>query len=719
VSGLERLYDLLFEVSNEYRHRILIMLNEEAMRVTALSKEFKLTSPEISRHISRLSENGLVTKDVEGLFHITPFGRMVLVMLQEFEFTSKHSEYFASHIVKGLPERLIKRIGDLSGSEYSDSIPDFFRQIEQVINGAEQECWMMVEQFPLNHLSHVVNAIERGVQVRIIEPRDRMLSLDLEALAPSDSHALGQTKLTDLVELKILDEVNVFMYLSDTSLVLAFPTMAGENEYKGFVSTDPKSHDWCKDLFLHYWDAGFDRTPISSTEHVKRGEISRRKESAGRIVVVGREKSEYDAQAIQDAVDKYDEVVLRGIFNIGTSTIKINRSVAIRGDGRTNDIPDTKIYKKGWKFPFLSEEFMFSVRGEGIDVTIENIHVEDFNGTCIGSHQHNSLTIRRNRITLQTGLGRGLSFGPWGDTVVGITAGGESAFRGAAPGGVLIEENYLDFALSFARGFTTTKGLERNPDYRPDLKNHEAPICIGINLNRNLGKVIVRNNVIRNMNARGILSFDNWETTDIEIVDNTIVSEVFGAYPFNNHMSGVGILVQSAWSEPRSGGRVKVEGNEIICDKVNYCGIAVHGPAMYQEGAGKLERCLVVDNDISLEDGSVGVIIRRSHFTGVSNNRISGRAYYGLQVTGNEVRQGIDRSANNNRFELNDMESLEIKEPDEYSDSHVDGRMFAGSGGKSETAHVWLNTHSRDNVIEVKAHETAIDEGENNTIEKK
>jgi hypothetical protein len=281
----------------------------------------------------------------------------------------------------------------------------------------------------------------------------------------------------------------------------------------------------------------------------------------------------------------------------------------------------------------------------------------------------------------------------------------------------VIEENYLDFALSFARGgFISNKGLEREPDYRPDLKNHEAPICVGINLNRNLGKVIVRNNVIRNMNARGIIAFDNWESAEIEIVNNTVISEVFGAYPYNNPMSGVGILVQSAWSEPRSGGRVEVKGNKIICDKVNYCGIAVYGPAMYQEGAGKLERCIVRDNEVSLAEGSIGVIIRRSDSTEVSNNIFTGKAYYGLQVTGNEDRQGVDLSAKGNTFEDNDMEGFEIKEPDEYSDSHADGRMFTGSGERSATAHVWLNTCTRGNVVKVKGDETVIDEGEVNSV---
>ena len=88
-------------------------------------------------------------------------------------------------------------------------------------------------------------------------------------------------------------------------------------------------------------------------------------------------------------------------------------------------------------------------------------------------------------------------------------------------------------------------------------------------------------------------------------------------------------------------------------------------------------------------------------------------------MTGSEDRQGIVLSAKGNKFEDNDMESLEIKEPDEYSDAHVDGRMFTGSGKNSATANVWLNKYSKGNVIKVKASEPVIDEGEDNTVTSK
>ncbi|MCW4051314.1 MAG: ArsR family transcriptional regulator [Candidatus Bathyarchaeota archaeon] len=656
MSRTERFYDLMFEVSNEYRHQIMLMLKEQAMRVTALSNELDLTTPEVSRHISRLCEIELAVKDVEGFFHLTPFGTMVLTMLQEFEFTSKHSAYFSTHLNAGLPAEFTKRIGDLSESGFSDNILDFIRQIEHVIKDSKEYVWLLCDQFPLNHLSLIIEAIERGVQFRIIEPRDRILSPDIEAIASEENLELSLTKLNRIIEQRMLDEINVFMYLSEKSCVSAFPTLRGENEYKGFISKDETSLRWFREVFLHYWEEAEPRTPTPSPVQVKRGQISEITGSTNSIVVVGRDRSEYDAQAIQDALDNYEEVILKGRFNLGTSTIYINRSVVLRGEGRKDDIPDTKIYKKGWTFPFIIEDFLLVVRGDGIDVLIENIHIEDFNGTCIRNQQGHSVTIRKNRLTLRSGLGRGLSFGNWGDHVVGIQSGGESMFQGSFPGGVLIEDNFLDFAISYERGgFISNKGLENDPSYRPDLQKHENSICIGIYASRNLGKVIIRNNVVRNMTSRGILVNDNWGSSDITIENNSIISEVFGVYPYNNPMSGVGILLQSAWSEPRSRGRVEVNGNKIVCDKVNYCGIAVYGPAMYQKGAGKLEECIIKNNEIELGNGSIGALVRRSDHTEIIDNKISGKAYYGLQIQGSPDRQEIDLGAKYNIFEDNDM----------------------------------------------------------------
>ena len=110
------------------------------------------------------------------------------------------------------------------------------------------------------------------------------------------------------------------------------------------------------------------------------------------------------------------------------------------------------------------------------------------------------------------------------------------------------------------------------------------------------------------------------------------------------------------------------------------------------------------------------MVIRKNDRTEVVGNKVSGKAYYGFHIWGDEDRVGFDLGSNDNLVKDNDLSELEIKIPDEYSDGHVDGRMFAGSEGRSVTSHVWLNRFSKRNAIFLKPDETAIDEGAGNDI---
>jgi hypothetical protein len=404
---------------------------------------------------------------------------------------------------------------------------------------------------------------------------------------------------------------------------------------------------------------------------------------------------------------------MRGVFNFGPSSVQISRSVVIRGEGRENDIPTTTIYKRGWSFPF--REFLdsvFNVEGEGADVTIDNLHFTDFNGACIFGTRGNNLYIKNNRITIPTGYGRGMTFGAFGDMVFGISV------AGPVTGKVTIEGNYIDFASDDSAwgGHLSRGGLEEDPEYRPDLFNHEYYFGIGIYLIDVSCAVIVENNIVRNANARGIATIGNVASTDVQIRHNTIVSYVYGSYPFSSPEAGAGILAQSAWDAPRPGFNVEIEENTIKLDKLNYSGILVLGPAMDREGAGKLKGGSIRNNRIQLKDGYESIHVRKCDDFVVADNTISGDAYYGIRISGRRRSGELDLRALNNLVEGNNMSNLRIREPDKYSNNHADGRMFTGSEGKSATAHVWLNAFSKDNVIKVKADETVIDEGEENII---
>ena len=244
-----------------------------------------------------------------------------------------------------------------------------------------------------------------------------------------------------------------------------------------------------------------------------------------------------DAQAVQDAVDNYDEVILRGTFNFGPSFVRVSRSVVIKGDGREGNTPNTTIYKKGWAYPFTEYDCVFKLDGEDANVTIENIQFTDFNHTCIWGYRCNDMIIRNNRITLATGYGRGVMFGDFGDVVIGIFIWPEP---GIFKGRVTIEGNYIDFARGGAYGgFLARGGQEEDPEYRPNLFNHEYYMGFGIAVHGASGKVNIENNIIRNTNARGIAATCNLASSDVRIKHNTIIRPVWILPVF----------------EPRGGGR--------------------------------------------------------------------------------------------------------------------------------------------------------------------
>jgi predicted transcriptional regulator len=715
LTAPEGFYDLLFEFSNEDRHRILLQLNVEATNLTNLARTLGLSFPETSRHVLRLSDMGLIHKDVKGSYHLTPYGEASLLLFHEFIFLSTNREYFRTHTLSKIPTGFVKKIGELGASTDLKNAMDFFRFTENLFKESREYVWLIVDQFPMNSLPTIIEAIERGVKFKIIEPRDRALSPDIDSMTSEETQALSRARFTPLVEQRMLDEVNAFLYLSERRCVLAFPTPDGQYDYKGFTATDDPSLEWCTEFFQHYWDEAEPRTPAAPGVQVRRGRVSEKEEALGQIVIVGRESPDVDAQAVQDAVDNYDEVILRGTFNFGTSMVQISRSVAVKGEGRENDIPSTTIYKKGWRFPSTEFDSVFRVEGEDADVTIENIKFTDFNHTCILGVQCNSLNIRENRITLMTGYGRGLAYGAFGDTVIGIWVRGSEL--GAFKGRVTIDGNYVDFARGGAfGGFLTRGGLEEDPEYRPDLFNHEYYMGFGVAVQQASGTVIIENNVVRNANARGIAATDNLPSADVRIINNSIVSDLYGSYPLSSPEAGVGILAQSAWGFPEPGFNVEIEDNTIRLDKLNHSGIKIIGPVTDREGADKLRGGLIRNNRIRLKDGYEGIHVRRCDDFEVVDNTISGEAYYGIRLSGRRASRKIDLRALNNTVEGNDMRDLRIRDPDEYSNDHADGRRFAGSPRGSATAHVWLGKFSKNNVIKIRKDQTVIDEGEENKI---
>ena len=64
------------------------------------------------------------------------------------------------------------------------------------------------------------------------------------------------------VPVRASDSALIFIAMSEKEVAaLAFPSAEGRFDYLGFTASDEEAHRWCRDLYLHYWDAA--RVPES------------------------------------------------------------------------------------------------------------------------------------------------------------------------------------------------------------------------------------------------------------------------------------------------------------------------------------------------------------------------------------------------------------------------------------------------------------------------
>ncbi len=108
------LSEVFMELAGESRYAILLLLQEKKWKSAQMAKELNLTIQETHRNTVRLAEAGLIKKESEGSFSLTPYGRILVSQLAPFGFLNKYKDYFAEHFPVDLPVKFIQRMGSLS-----------------------------------------------------------------------------------------------------------------------------------------------------------------------------------------------------------------------------------------------------------------------------------------------------------------------------------------------------------------------------------------------------------------------------------------------------------------------------------------------------------------------------------------------------------------------------------------------------------------------------
>jgi len=237
---MEKLGALFFELSSDERTMILSNLSKEALKLSHLAQRQDMTVTETSRHLQRLSEAELIFKDSEGLYKVTPYGKLVLSLVPSLGFVTENRGYFLEHDTSALPMEFIARFGELSNFTFrEDTISNLVYHMK-ILGESEEFCWTAANQFHLSAPPLVAEGLKRGLDLRTILP---------ENVIPPPGF-----KPAEGVQRRTIPGFNLIVIVSDKEAVFGLPYLNGKMDHAQYFSMDPDFLKWCRDLFLYYWE---------------------------------------------------------------------------------------------------------------------------------------------------------------------------------------------------------------------------------------------------------------------------------------------------------------------------------------------------------------------------------------------------------------------------------------------------------------------------------
>jgi predicted transcriptional regulator len=233
----------VFELASESRMSILRELDTKSLKMHDLGRKLDLTTTETFRQLQRLSKTSFVTKNVDGTYSLTPFGKLVLFLSPSFEFIFRHKQYFLEHSIWQLPPEFIFRIGELNKGTFTEQF-EAIKRVEEMIKDAEEHIWTLTSQVFAVHGRAVEERFKEGIKFRSLHPK-AMFSTELEY--PEFKHC---------IERRYLPEISEVLVITEKEAMLALPLIGGNPDVAAFFGKDPSFKKWATDLYLHYWEQG-------------------------------------------------------------------------------------------------------------------------------------------------------------------------------------------------------------------------------------------------------------------------------------------------------------------------------------------------------------------------------------------------------------------------------------------------------------------------------
>ena len=254
-SGYQNFAKEFLEISSEQRLAILLRLNQNKSKVSVLAKELDATVPEVYRNFERLVKADLITKDSDGNYEITTYGKIICGQISSIQFMSENKKYFKNHDFGNIPQKFLQRIGALDESQRIKGFVKIMEKWSEIYKNADEYIFNILYEVPYTSdlMVPLVKKVESGVKLRSILSETAILSKERKQIIDK----LGIKKLIEngLMERKIQNIVSVVLLLNEKEGCIMFPGKNGEVDLaEGFYGNNALFQEWSHDYFDYCWN---------------------------------------------------------------------------------------------------------------------------------------------------------------------------------------------------------------------------------------------------------------------------------------------------------------------------------------------------------------------------------------------------------------------------------------------------------------------------------
>jgi predicted transcriptional regulator len=237
--GIDRLF---YELASESRLSILRALQTKNYKMQELARKLDLTDTETFRQLQRLSEAQLTSKQPDGTYTVTEYGKLILKFSHSFEFAFKFKQCLLTRNVWRIPDEFIERLGELSNATLSINAIEMVNNAEQLILGTEEYLWMIGER-PLSFLgAKVAEMLQKGITVRF------MFDESCRKFYENIPDVRG------VIEKRVIPVIPAILIINEKFAGINILSIDGRADNAIFYGNDSAILKWANDLFILYWE---------------------------------------------------------------------------------------------------------------------------------------------------------------------------------------------------------------------------------------------------------------------------------------------------------------------------------------------------------------------------------------------------------------------------------------------------------------------------------